>query len=340
MNIQMQMPDGVQIDDEVSPNEAKFTMQPLEQGYGVTIGNTLRRILISSIPGAAIIGLKISDVLHEFQTIQGVVEDVSEIILNLKQVRFKILDKKTQRISFHLKGPHNWTAKDIQDASDQIEITNPDQHIAALAEDAEFDVELRIGVGKGYVPSEEQVIVDYPIGMLPLDAIYTPIKNVIYEVEPYRVGQKTDYEKLVLDVITDGTITPHDAVHLAAKIMHDHIKFFISFDELKDEQQQQDLAEEEVKEAERNRLRKILLTPVDELELSVRAHNCLKAANIKTLAELVQLQESELLKFRNFGRKSLAELTEVVQQFGLEFGMNVDRFIKEETKISDLNDIF
>lgn len=340
MNIQMQMPDGVQIDNEIAPNEAKFTMQPLEQGYGVTIGNSLRRILISSIPGSAIIGMKISDVLHEFQTIPGVVEDVSEIILNLKQIRFKILDKKTQRISFHLKGPHNWTSKDIQDASDQVEIIDLNQHIATLAEDAEFDVELRIGTGKGYVPSEEQIIVDFPIGMLPLDAIYTPIKNVIYQIEPYRVGQKTDYEKLVMNVVTDGTISPPDAVHFAAKIMSDHIKYFISFDELKDEQQQQDLAEEEVKEAERNRLRKILLTPVDELELSVRAHNCLKAANIKTLAELVSLQEAELLKFRNFGRKSLAELSEVVQQYGLEFGMNAERFIREETKISDLNDIF
>ena len=221
-----------------------------------------------------------------------------------------------------------------------MEIIDLNQQIATLAEDAEFDVELRIGSGKGYVPSEEQIIVDFPIGMLPLDAIYTPIKNVIYQIEPYRVGHKTDYEKLVLSVITDGTVTPVDAVHFAAKIMSDHIKYFISFDELKDEQQQQDMAEEEVKEAERNRLRRILLTSVDELELSVRAHNCLKAANIKILAELVSLQESELLKFRNFGRKSLAELTEVVQQHGLEFGMNAERFIREETKISDLNDIF
>lgn len=341
MNTQMQMPERVQIEENTEANHGRFILQPLEQGYGVTIGNSLRRIMISSVPGCALIGLKISDVLHEFQTIPGVVEDVSEIILNLKEVRFKLIDKKLQRINFHLKGPKVWTSKDIQEAtSNQIEIMEPDHYIATLADDAEFDVELRIGKGKGYVPGEDQIIVDFPIGMLPMDAIFTPMKNVIYNIEPYRVGQKTDYEKLILDVYTDGTITPQDAIHFAAKIMNDHIKFFISFDEQKDEQHNHSVAEEEVKEAERNRTRKILLTPVDELELSVRAHNCLKAANIKSLSELVQLQEIELLKFRNFGRKSLAELAEVVKFYNLEFGMNVDKYIKDEPKNHDLNDIF
>ncbi len=341
MNTQMQMPERVQIEETVSEAHGRFLLQPLEEGYGVTIGNSLRRVLLSSIPGSAIVGVKISDVLHEFQTIPGVIEDVSEIILNLKEIRLKTLDKKSQRIMFHLKGPYVWTAKDLQEASSQVEVLDPEQYIATLSEDAEFDVELRIGRGKGYVPSEEQQLVDYPIGMLPIDAIFTPIKNVIYSIEPYRVGQKTDYERLVLDVQTDGTISAQDAVHYAARILHDHIKFFINFDEIEDEQQQQDLVEEEVKEAERNRLRKILLTPVDELELSVRAHNCLKAANIKTLAELVQLQEQELLKFRNFGRKSLAELSEVVHQFGLEFGMSVEKYLKPETtKATDILDSF
>lgn len=331
MNIQMQMPERVQIEDTTDEFHGRFILQPLEQGYGVTIGNSLRRILLSSIPGSAIIGIKISDILHEFETIPGVVEDVADIILNLKEVRLKNLEKKQTRILFHLNGAKDWTAKDIQDASDQIEIMNPDHHIATLADDADFDVELRIGRGKGYVPSEEQQMVDYPIGMLPIDSIFTPIKNVKYFVEPYRVGQKIDYEKLVLDVVTDGTIVPQDAVHFAAKIMHDHVKFFINFDELEDDKIQQDVAEEEVKEAERNRLRSILNTPVDELELSVRAHNCLKAANIKSLGELVELQEQELLKFRNFGRKSLTELTEVVHQYGLEFGMSVEKYLKEDT---------
>ncbi len=324
------MPERVQVEESSSDFHGRFVLQPMEEGYGVTIGNSLRRVLLSSIPGTAIIGIKLTDVLHEFQTIPGVIEDVSEIILNLKEVRMKALDKKAQRIMFHLKGPGTWTAKDIQDSTDQVEIMNPEHHIATLADDAEFDVELRIGRGKGYVPSEEQLIVDFPLGMLPIDSIYTPIRNVIYMVEPYRVGQKTDYEKLIIDVRTDGTITAQEAVHNAAKILADHIKFFINFENLEEEQHQQEIVEEEVKAAERNRLRKILLTPVDELELSVRAHNCLKAANIKTLSELVSLQESELLKFRNFGKKSLAELGEVVVQFGLEFGMNVEHYLKEE----------
>lgn len=332
MNIQMQMPDRVHIEDTSSPNHGRFILQPLEQGYGVTLGNSLRRVLLSSIPGSAIIGLKITDVLHEFQTVPGVIEDVTEIILNLKQIRLKSQDKKNQRVMFHLKGPGKWTAKDIQDASDLIEVMDPNFVIAELSDDADFDVELRIGRGKGYIPSDEQTVVDFPLGMLPIDSIFTPIKNVVFNVEPYRVGQKTDYERLILDVTTDGTINAQEAVHLASKILNDHLKYFISFESLSEENTPQVVVEEEVKTAEKNRIRKILLTPVDELELSVRAHNCLKAANIKNMAELVMLAESELLKFRNFGRKSLAELGEVVEQFGLEFGMNVEHYLKEEPK--------
>jgi DNA-directed RNA polymerase subunit alpha len=333
MNIQMQMPERVIIEESSSDFHGRFVLSPLEPGYGVTIGNALRRILLSSIPGSAIIGLKVSDVLHEFQTVPGIVEDVTDIILNLKEIRFKTSDKKLSKISFHLRGPGNWTAKDIQDASPTIEVIDPEHHIATLSEDAEFDVELRIGKGKGYVPSDEQIIVDFPLGMLPLDSVYTPIKNVIYTVEPYRVGQKTDYERLILDVRTDGTISAQEAVHLSGKILNDHIRYFINFDDFEEEPTQPEVAEEEVKMAERNRIRKILLTPVEELELSVRAHNCLKVANIKILAELVQLQESELLKFRNFGRKSLAELHEVVANYGLEFGMAVEQYLKEEKVI-------
>lgn len=332
MNTQMQMPESVQIEEVKSESHNRFVMQPLEPGFGVTIGNSLRRVLLSSIPGSAIIGVKISDVLHEFQTIPGVVEDVSEIILNLKEVTFKLLDKKAQRIIFHLKGPGRWTAQQIQDASSQIEVIDVDHHIATLAEDAEFDVELRLGRGKGYVPAEEHQIVDFPIGMLPIDAIYTPIKNVIYKVEPQRVGHRTDYERLILDVKTDGTISAQESVHYSSTILNDHLKYFINFEEFEEEQPTEDVIEEEVKVQERNRLKKILTTSVDELELSVRAHNCLKAANIKTLGELVQLQESELLKFRNFGRKSLNELGEVIKNYGLEFGMNVEQYLREETK--------
>lgn len=327
----MQMPDRVITEESASDFHSRFIMAPLEPGFGVTIGNALRRVLLSSIAGTAIIGLKITDVMHEFQTIPGVVEDMTDIILNLKEVRLRVTDKKLTKINFTLKGPHLWTAKDIQDASPLIEVIEPSKYIATLSEDAEFDVELRIGRGKGYVPSEEQVINDFPVGMLAIDAIYTPIKNVIYTIEPFRVGQKTDYEKLILDVRTDGTITAQDAVHQSSKIINEHIKYFINFDIIdEDEPVPVENPEDEIKNAERNRIRKILLTPVEELELSVRAHNCLKIANIKTLSELVQLEESELLKFRNFGRKSLSELHEIVANYGLEFGMSVEQYLKED----------
>jgi DNA-directed RNA polymerase subunit alpha len=332
MNTQMQMPERVIIEETSSEYHGRFILQPLEPGYGVTIGNSLRRILLSSIPGLAIIGVKISDVLHEFQTINGVVEDLSEIILNLKEVRMRAEDKKLSKVNLQFKGPGTWTAKDIQDAAPLLEVMNPDHHICTIAEDGEFDVELRLGRGKGYVPADEQVITDYPLGMLPLDSIYTPIQNVIYTIEPYRVGQRTDYDRLIMDVRTDGTITAQEAVHLSAKIMQDHVKYFINIETVEEEPPTVESQEEELKNQERNKIRKILLTPVDELELSVRAHNCLKAANIKTLAELVQLQESELLKFRNFGRKSLAELAEVVLNSGLEFGMSVEQYLKEDAK--------
>ncbi len=328
----MQMPERVHIDESSSPYHGKFVLQPLEEGYGVTVGNALRRVLLSSTPGWAIIGMKISSVLHEFQTIPGVLEDVSEIILNLKEVRMRVLDKKPPRINFRLKGPGTWTALDIENSNPQIEVMDPDHHIATLANDADFEVELRVGRGKGYVPAEEQNPTDYPIGMIPIDAIYTPIKNVIYTVDPHRVGQKTDYEKLTIDISTDGTLTSQEALQDAAQILHEHILLFINFDEIKREQQQVEVVEEEAKEVEKTRIRRILLTPVDELELSVRAHNCLKAANIKNLAELVALNEQDLLKFRNFGRKSLTELSEVVRDNGLVFGMNVEKYIKDEPK--------
>lgn len=333
MNYQMQMPDKVIVEQTSSENHGRFILQPLEQGFGVTIGNTFRRVLLSSIVGSAVVGAKFSNVLHEFETIQGVTEDVAEIILNLKEVRFKLIDKKVQRIAFRLKGPGTWTARDIQEASSQIEIMNLDHHIATLETDADFDVELRIGRGKGYVPSEEQQIFDFPVGMLPIDSVFTPIKNVIFNVEPFRVGQKTDYEKLILDVKTDGTITPDEAVHQAAVITRDHIKLFIDFDILVEKQEEETKkAEEDTLQTENKKMKTILLTPVEDLELSVRAHNCLKGASIKHVYELVRLQQSDLLKFRNFGKKSLTELSETVQSLGLEFGMDVEKYLKENPK--------
>jgi DNA-directed RNA polymerase subunit alpha len=333
MNYQMQMPDRVIVEQTSSENHGRFILQPLEQGFGVTIGNAFRRVLLSSIVGSAIVGVKFSNVLHEFETIHGVTEDVAEIILNLKEVRFKLIDKKVQRIAFRLKGPGTWTARDIQEASSLIEIMNLDHHLATLETDSDFDVEIRIGRGKGYVPAEEQQIFDFPVGMLPIDSIFTPIQNVIFNVEPFRVGQKTDYEKLVLDVKTDGTITPDEAVHQAAVIIRDHIKLFIDFDILieKHEEEVKKL-EEDSAQSENKKVKNILLTPVEDLELSVRAHNCLKGASIKHVFELVRLEQSDLLKFRNFGKKSLTELSELVQSLGLEFGMDVEKYLKENPK--------
>jgi len=285
---------------------------------------------LSSIPGHAIVGVKIGNALHEFETIPGVVEDMCEIVLNLKEVRFRLLDKKNTKISFKMKGPKIWTAADIQEAAPHIQVMDPDKYIATLESDAEFDVEFRIGKGKGYVPSEEQNSSEYPMGMIPIDAIFTPIKNVIYTVEPFRVGQKTDYERLALDVYTDGTLTAQEAIQEAAAILQDHLMLFVNFEQMRREMEAQEVVEEEAKEAEKSRMRRILFTPVDELELSVRAHNCLKAANIKTLAELVSLNEQDLLKFRNFGRKSLSELADIVRIHGLAFGMNIEKYVQEQ----------
>lgn len=333
MNTQMQMPERLAAEQLGSEYHVQFTLNPLEEGYGVTIGNALRRVLLSSIPGTAIVGVKISDVLHEFQTIPGVVEDMCEIILNLKEVRLRVADGKIPpRITFSVKGGGKWTAKSIGEASSEIEVLDPDKVIANLANDADFDVELRLGVGTGYVPSEEQVTAEFPVGMLPIDAIYTPIKNVIYRVEPFRVGQKTDYEKLTLEVLTDGSITAEKAVQEASQILNDHIRLFRGASANADDKASE--AGNTEQDREFQRVRRLLLQPVDELELSVRAHNCLKAANIKILGDLVNLQETDLLKFRNFGRKSLAELTDVVYHSGLTFGMDVASYIQDELKES------
>jgi len=334
MNTTMQMPDKIQTEEVAGPYHTRFILNPLEEGYGVTIGNAFRRVLLSSIQGAAITGVKITDVQHEFQTIPGVTEDMCEIILNLKEVRLRLVDKKApMRVYLRKKGPGLWTAKDIQDANPGIEVLDPDKKIATLSNDADFDVELRLGRGKGYVPSEDQNTTEFPVGMIAIDSIFTPIKNVIYTVEPFRVGQKTDYEKLILDVATDGSVTSSDAVQNAAEILSEHIALFLGTRRVDTDGMVTGAAPartDDETDKERARVRRILTQPVDELELSVRAHNCLKAASIKTLADLVSLQESDLLKFRNFGRKSLSELTEVVYQNGLQFGMDVEPYLRED----------
>jgi DNA-directed RNA polymerase subunit alpha len=321
------MPESVVLDESNYTNSyGRFTLQPLERGYGVTLGNSIRRVLLSSLQGAAITSVKFSGVLHEFTTIEGIVEDVSEIILNLKQVRMKFLSKKPGKIDLSLTGPGEWTAADIQKVSNEVEILNPELHIATLNKNAKVDVELRIGKGVGYVPANENISSDQTIGVIPIDSIFTPIKLVKYFVENVRIGDKNDFEKLTLEISTDGSITPDDALTQAAKILKEHVQLFINFD--MEQEEEQSVSQ---KDSETERIRKVLLTSVDDLELSVRSHNCLKAANIKNLADLVRKDEQEMLKFRNFGRKSLAELMEIVENLGLDFGMDVDKYLKEDS---------
>jgi len=324
----LKMPEAVVLDEANYTNSfGRFTLQPLERGYGVTLGNSLRRVLLSSLQGAAITSVKFSGVLHEFTTIEGIVEDVSEIILNLKQVRMKFLSKKPNKIDITLSGAGVWVAGDIQKASNEIEILNPDLHIATLNKSAKLDIEIRVGKGVGYVPAAENITPEQTIGVIPIDSIFTPIKLAKYEVENVRIGDKNDFEKLIFEITTDGSITPDDALTQAAKVLRDHVQLFINFDI--EQEEEQNVSQ---KDSESERIKKILLTPVDDLELSVRSHNCLKAANIKNLAELVRKDEQEMLKFRNFGRKSLAELMEIVETLGLDFGMDVDKFIKEDSE--------
>ena len=320
-----QMPEKVQLDESSYSNTfGRFVLQPLEKGFGVTIGNAFRRVLLSSLPGTAFTAIRIEGVLHEFSSIPGAVEDVAEIILNLKSVRMKLLNKKLAKVVVDLKGPKDVTAGDIQKANPEIEILNPNQHIVTLNAGAAFEMELRVGRGKGYVPAEENKLPDQTTGVITIDSIFTPIRNVRFHVETTRVGQQTDYEKLILEVETDGSIAPDDALAQGANILKDHIQLFLSFDI------ETEAAEEMLeKDSEFARIRKILQMNVDELELSVRSHNCLRAANIKTIADLVRRGEPELLKFRNFGRKSLAELSEIIEQFGLSFGMDVEKYLHD-----------
>lgn len=323
--LNFKMPESVEIDETTYSNKyGKFVVQPLERGFGTTIGNSLRRVLLSSLPGAAITSIRIDGILHEFSTIPGMVEDVTEMILNLKQVRIKLINKRPDKVVLELKGPKEFTAGDIANGTADFEILNPDLHIATLNEDADFRMELRIGRGKGYVPAEENKLPDQPIGTIPIDAIFSPVKKVSYVVENTRVGQKVDYEKLIMEIHTDGSITPDDALTYAAKILRDHIQLFINFEIEPEPEEEPDIDEEAV------RIRKLLKMSVDELELSVRSHNCLMAANIKTIGDLVRRDEQEMLKFRNFGRKSLSELSKILEAKGLHFGMDVDKYLKSD----------
>jgi DNA-directed RNA polymerase subunit alpha len=323
----LQMPERIEVDDKTySPTFGHFIIQPLEKGFGVTIGNMFRRVLLSSLQGSAISAVRISNIQHEFTTVPGILEDIPQVILNLKQLRLRVDNKRSDRLMLHLKGPMEVTGKTIEESTTELEVLNRDLHIASLNEKADFEMELRIGYGRGYVTADENKTVDQPIGVIPIDSIFSPILNVRYSVENTRVGQRTDFEKLLLEIETDGSITPEEALTHCGKILRDHIQLFINFDLNTEEEEQQEVDEETL------RIRKLLKMSVDELELSVRSHNCLKAADIKSIGDLVRRDEGDMLKFKNFGRKSLMELGKILEERGLRFGMIVEKFLRTEEK--------
>lgn len=326
-----QKPDKIVL-QKANDFEGTFEFKPLEPGFGVTVGNSLRRVLLSSLEGNAIVGVKFSGVDHEFSTIRGVLEDVTEIILNLKQVRLKkIMDDEnaSDKIFITIKDKETFTAGDIEKHTNVYRVMNPDLVICNLEPVVSLELEITIQRGKGYVAAEEHEFAETPVGFIPVDAVFTPIKNVRYEIENTRVEQRTDFEKLNLEVSTDGTIHPEDAVKEAARILIQHLMLIsdenITFDT--SENKTDDIVDEHVLQ-----MRKLLKTNLEDLDLSVRAYNCLKAAKINGLEELVKFNTNDLLKFRNFGKKSLVEIEAMLIEKGLSFGMDISKYQLDEDK--------
>jgi len=301
----------------------KFVLQPLERGYGVTIGNALRRVLLTSLPGAAITNVKVENVLHEFSTIPGVKDDMSDIIQNLKLVRFKLSDSNVDNLNIALKGKKVFTASDIQAATDEFEVLNKDLYITELNSNGKINMELRVGVGKGYVPAEENELPNAPIGTLAVDSIFNPVKKVSYNVEPVP-GAKDPIEILSVELETDGSVTPEDAISYSATVLMDHLRMIEAIAKPEVLEVTEKISEEIIN------IRNLLNLTIDEMELSVRSHNCLQAAGIKYIYELVSKEENEMLKYKNFGRKSLTELVEKLDEMGISFGMDVDKYLKLE----------
>lgn len=322
--LSFQRPDKIVL-QKISDYNGEFEFRPLEPGYGLTIGNALRRVLLSSLEGFAITSIKIDGVDHEFATVKGITEDVTEMILNLKQVRFKKIhdpDVTHEKIALTIKGKTEFTARMIGEASGQFKIMNPDLLICTMDIQSRLDIELYVSKGRGYVPADDNRGKEIPFGVIPIDSIHTPIKNVHYSIENYRVEQRTDYEKLLIKVSTDGTIHPEDALKQASRILIQHLMIItdenITFDIR--EEKKEDVIDEHILV-----LKKVLKTPLEDLDLSVRAFNCLKAAKINSLSELVQYEQEDLMKFRNFGQKSLSEIEQVLIERGLSFGMDLPK---------------
>ena len=301
----------------------KFIVQPLERGYGVTVGNALRRVLMTSLPGAAITNVKVDGVLHEFSTIPGVKDDMADIIQNLKGVRFKLSDSDVDNITITLKGKKILSAANIQDETDQFEELNKDHYITELNAKGSIQMEIRIGVGKGYVPSEENELPNAPIGTLAIDSIFNPVTKVTFNVQPVP-GAKDPIEILSIEVETDGSVTPQDAISHSATVLMNHLRLVEAIAKPEVLEVTEKISEEIIK------IRNLLNLTIDEMELSVRSHNCLQAAGIKYIYELVSKEEGEMLKYKNFGRKSLTELVEKLDEMGISFGMDVDKYLKLE----------
>ena len=316
-------PQRLQVDEKsLTPTYGKFFGEPFERGYGITVGNALRRVLLSSLQGAAIVALRVKGVLHEFSTLPGVTEDVTDIVLNLKEVRVKLHDgavEETARIN--MRGEREVTAADVQ-AGPRVEVLNPHQHVAMLAKDAELDMEVVIRLGRGYVPAERNKREGDPAGTIPIDAVFSPVTKVNFTVTNARVGQRTDYDRLVLEVHTDGSVRPEDAVAYAARILQEQLSIFVNFEETAAPAGGDDHRDAPANEN--------LYRPVDDLELTVRSANCLQNADIKFIGELVQKSEQEMLKTKNFGRKSLNEIKEFLHEMGLSLGMKLENFPPRE----------
>jgi len=322
--LNFQKPDKVIMIDS-SDFEGKFEFRPLEPGYGLTVGNALRRVLLSSLEGFAITSVKIDGVEHEFSTIPGVVEDVTEIILNLKQIRFKrqIEEQEEEKVLITVGGQEELVAADFQKFISGFQVLNPDLLICKLEKSVQINMEITIEKGRGYVPAEENKKANAPLGVIAIDSIFTPIKNVKYSIENYRVEQKTDYEKLVFEIVSDGSIHPKDALTEAAKTLIHH---FLLFSDERITLEADEIAQTETYDEESLHMRQLLKTKLIDMDLSVRALNCLKAAEVDTLGDLVSFNKNDLMKFRNFGKKSLTELEELVILKGLSFGMDLSKY--------------
>lgn len=322
------MPKGIKIENPDNiPNFGRVIVEPLERGWGLTVGNSLRRILLSSLQGAAVTSVKIDNVMHEYSTLEGVAEDITDVILNIKKIRLQLLSDEDTVLKLDVSGEGKVKASDIEKNPD-VEILNPNWHIATINPDAKLKIEMHVTDGRGYVAAEQNKRDEADVGILPIDALFSPIQKVNFVVENTRVGQRTDLDKLVMDIWTDGSLSVEDSISYAAKLLYDHLSLFITFEgELEP-------IEEEITDEKTDKMRQLLKMRVDELELSVRSNNCLRAANINTVADLVKNQESDMLKYKNFGRKSLIELNQVLANLGFSFGMDVDTILGSEKELA------